>query len=328
VGIKDVAREAGVSTTTVSHALSGKGRLPDETRARVRRIAEEMGYRPSPVARSLAAGRTGVLGIAFSVHPEVEANFFALDWYTRIVNGATDRAMQAGYALVVVPPTAGPQIWGRLPLDGTIVVEPVPDDPNLVEIAAHGVCLVSIGSAPGLDAWTVDNDNASVVREALEHLRVAGARSVSLASFAWPTAWREDAKATYRAWCRERGVEPSVVELRETEDAPTAYGRLLDDAGRRDAVLCTYERLGYELLDAARDRGIRVPEDLLIVASGDEGRADSTDPPLTTIDFDPAALGAAAAETLVELVEGREPAARSRLVPARLVVRGSSSAPA
>ena len=151
---------------------------------------------------------------------------------------------------------------------------------------------------------------------------------MSLASFAWPTAWREDAKATYRAWCRERGVEPSVVELRETEDAPTAYGRLLDDAGRRDAVLCTYERLGYELLDAARDRGIRVPEDLLIVASGDEGRADSTDPPLTTIDFDPAALGAAAAETLVELVEGREPAARSRLVPARLVVRGSSSAPA
>ncbi len=131
VGIKDVAREAGVSTTTVSHALSGKGRLPDETRARVRRIAEEMGYRPSPVARSLAAGRTGVLGIAFSVHPEVEANFFALDWYTRIVNGATDRAMQAGYALVVVPPMAGPQIWGRLPLDGTIVVEPVPDDPNL-----------------------------------------------------------------------------------------------------------------------------------------------------------------------------------------------------
>ncbi len=324
MGIKDVAREAGVSTTTVSHALSGKGRLPDETRARVRRIAEEMGYRPSPVARGLAAGRTGVLGIAFSVHPEVEANFFALDWYTQIVNGATDCAMQAGYALVVIPPSAGPQIWGRLPLDGTIVVEPVPDDPNLVEIAAHGVRLVSIGSTPGLDAWTVDNDNASVVREALEHLRAAGARSVALASFAWPTAWREDAIATYRAWCQERGAQPSVVELHETEDAPAAYARLLDDADRRDAVLCTYERLGYELLDAAHDRGIRVPDDLLIVAAGDEGRAAMTDPPLTTIDFDPAALGAAAASTLVELVDGREPAARAMLVPARLMVRGSS----
>ena len=193
-----------------------------------------MGYRPSPVARSLAAG---VLGIAFSV-PEVEANFFALDWYTRIVNGAT------GYALVVVPPTAGPQIWGRLPLDGAIVVEPVPDDPNLSEIAAHGVRLVSIGRAPGLDAWTVDNDNASVVREALEHLRAAGARSVSLASFAWPTVWRDDAHrdlshVVRRAWCGtvRGGAAPDRY--------PMAYRRLLDDAGRRDAVLCTYERLGY-----------------------------------------------------------------------------------
>jgi DNA-binding LacI/PurR family transcriptional regulator len=327
VGIKDVAREAGVSTTTVSHALSGKGRLPEETRVRVRRIAEEMGYRPSAVARSLAAGRTGVLGIAFSVHPNVEANFFALDWYAQIVNGATDRAMQAGYALVVVPPTAGPQIWGRLPLDGTIVVEPVPDDPSLSEIAAYGVRLVSIGTSPGLDAWAVDNDNAAVVREALDHLRDAGARSVALASFAWPTAWREDAIATYRAWSAEIGADPLVVELREIDDAPAAYARLLDDAGRRDAVLCTYERLGYELLEAARDRGIRVPDDFLIVASGDEGRAATTDPPLTTIDFDAAALGAASAGMLVDLVEGREPAARTTLVPARLVVRGSSSPP-
>ena len=63
IGIKDVALQAGVSITTVSHALSGKGRLTDETRERVRRIASDLGYTPHPVARSLASGRTGIYDI-------------------------------------------------------------------------------------------------------------------------------------------------------------------------------------------------------------------------------------------------------------------------
>ena len=67
VGIKDVAREAGVSITTVSHALNGKGRIPEDTRRRVRGIAERLGYQPNAIARSLAGGRTGVIAIAFSL---------------------------------------------------------------------------------------------------------------------------------------------------------------------------------------------------------------------------------------------------------------------
>ena len=67
VGIKDVAREAGVSITTVSHALNGKGRIPENTRRRVRGIAERLGYEPNAIARSLAGGRTGVIAIAFSL---------------------------------------------------------------------------------------------------------------------------------------------------------------------------------------------------------------------------------------------------------------------
>ena len=67
VGIKDVAEAAGVSITTVSHALSGKGRLTDETRERVRRIATELGYTPHPVAQDLASGRTGMIATVVSL---------------------------------------------------------------------------------------------------------------------------------------------------------------------------------------------------------------------------------------------------------------------
>lgn len=327
MGIKDVARQAGVSTTTVSHALSGKGRLPDGTRERVRRIAEEMGYRPSAVARSLAAGRTGVLGIAFSVHPSYQSSFLTHEWFARIVNAATYRAMREGAALVVVPPTAGPEVWGRLPLDGAIMVEPVVGDPNLAEIAAHGVRMVSVGRPPDVDGWWVDNDNEEAVREALDHLDPTGAGSVTLLSFDWPTAWHDDAAETYRRWCAERGVEPIVVNVGSVEDAGPDVDRLLDDPERRDGVFCVYERLGFELIGGARERGIRVPDELRVVAASDEGVAETAQPPLSTVDFDPDALGAAAASMLIELVEGREPAMRSRLLAARLVVRGSSTGP-
>jgi DNA-binding LacI/PurR family transcriptional regulator len=325
VGIKDVARAAGVSTTTVSHALSGKGRLPEETRARVRGIAQDMGYRPSAVARGLAAGRTGVLGIAFSVPDALSTGFLDIPWYPAIVNAATQRAMRDGYALVVVPPAAGPEVWGRLPLDGTIVVEPIADDPNLLEIAAHRVRLVSIGRAPGVDGWWVDNDNGAAVIEALELLRERGARRVALASVAWLTTWHDEAIAAYRAWCERHEVEPVVVESADPEVARPGLAALLDGPDRPDAVFSLYERLGSGLIELARERGIRVPEDLLLAAASDDGSGMRCEPQLSTIDFDPEALGGAAAGMLIDLVEGREPVDRSLLLPARLVERGSTT---
>ena len=66
IGIKDVAEAAGVSVTTVSHALNGKGRLPVETRERVQRVARDLGYRPSSTARNLVGGRTGLIGLTVS----------------------------------------------------------------------------------------------------------------------------------------------------------------------------------------------------------------------------------------------------------------------
>ncbi len=325
VGIKDVARAAGVSTTTVSHALSGKGRLPEATRQRVRGIALEMGYRPSAVARGLAAGRTGVLGIAFSVPDAISTGFLDISWYMAIVNAATQRAMRDGYALVVVPPVAGPQVWARLPLDGTIVVEPIAEDPNLPEIAAHGVRLVSIGRAPGVAGSWVDNDNAAAVLEVLDHLRERGARRVALASASWPTTWHDAALAAYRDWCSAHGVAPVIVEVTDLATARSDLEDLLEGRDRPDAVFSLYESLGSALSELARERGLRVPEDLLLAAAGDDGSGLGCRPALSTIDFDPGALGEEAAGMLIDLVLGRGSPDRSRLIPATFVQRGSSA---
>ena len=270
-GSRTSARAAGVSTTTVSHALSGKGRLPEETRARVRRIAEEMGYRPSrggakPRGRTHRAcwASRSPCRIPLSARTSSTSR-----WYTRHRERAPpQRAMHAGYALVVVPPAAGPaRSGGGCRWTAAIVVEPIARRSEPRSRSPRTACGSSRSVRPPGRAMggTVDNDNGAVVSEALEHLRARGARRVALASFALAHAVARRSHRHLSRWCAERGAEPSVVaSCRARASSPWPDGRLLDGPGGRDAVFCTVSSASAsELLDAARDRGIRVPEDLL-----------------------------------------------------------------
>jgi DNA-binding LacI/PurR family transcriptional regulator len=104
VDIRDVARTAGVSITTVSNAISGKGRLSPETRERVRRIAEQMGYEPSVHARGLVTGETRLLAIQASGFDD-KSLIPQVAYIQELINSAAQTSLELGYSLVVVPPT-------------------------------------------------------------------------------------------------------------------------------------------------------------------------------------------------------------------------------
>jgi DNA-binding LacI/PurR family transcriptional regulator len=330
VGIKDVAREAGVSITTVSHALSGKGRLPEETRARVQRVASALGYTPNAAARSLAGGRTGLLATYVSLPGNAPLAFTEIDYYVDVVNAATAAAIERGYALVVAPSTAGAETWSRLPLDGVIVIDPAEGDPSLAALRERGLALVLIGrdlhGAPG--DVVVQNDRVAGTRAVLDHLAARGAGRVGLLTFATYESFSEDAADEYRAWCARRDQAPVVVAASADSTAGSAAFRegaraFLDLPGRPDAVFCLYEGLAAEVLRLAADRGVRVPHDLMVASIAELGGSESTVPPLTTLELNQAELGATAAELLVDLVEG-DPAGSILDMPTRLVVRGST----
>lgn len=331
VGIKDVAREAGVSITTVSHALSGKGRLPEETRARVQKVATALGYTPNAVARSLAGGRTGLLATYVSLPGNAPLAFTEIDYYVDVINAATSAAIERGYALVVAPSTAGDETWSRLPLDGVMVIDPAEGDSSLVALRDRGLSLVLIGrdlhGTP--DDIVVQNDRAAGTRMVLDHLAECGARRVGLLTFATYESFTEDAVSEYRDWCSRRGQEPVLVAASaDSTSGPAAFlagaEAFLDLPDRPDGVFCLYEGLGLEVVRLAAGRGIDVPGDLVVVAISEMGGAEAAEPPLTTLELNQAELGATAAELLMDLVEGA-PAASVEDLPTRLVARASTA---
>lgn len=337
VGIRDVARAAGVSITTVSHALNEKTGVSESTRQRVRDIAEELGYLPDPRGRHLASGRTGLVALTVSLPDGVHAPVEEFAHNASLIDAATGAAIARGLALVIVP-AGDATIWERLPLDGTIVVDPVPRDPAVRELANRPVPIVTVGRLiGGASTHVVDNDYAAGTGAILEHLADNGARRVGVLAPGSGESFEADCLDAHSRWCDARGV-PVWTHLADDVDwaSPRTWSQLeavgrasaaacLDRADVPDALFCLAESFALGVLAECAERAIRVPEDLMVASIPDVGATERSDPPLTTLDLHPRELGAAASELLADLVEGRVSDASPAIVPATLVPRASTA---
>jgi len=328
VNIRDVARLAHVSPTTVSHALGGGRPVSETTRRRVLDAAERLGYRPHPGARSLKAGTTGVLGLCTVSTTGVSAPYAEMEYYFRLVTAATAAALEERFAVVVVPETDSGEFWDRLLLDGAIIADPVAHDPNIRRLRARRLPFVTVGrdpDAPHQGYW-VDADPEEAARLCLDHLVVHGARDVAGLTWDSPDHWTQATVRAYRAWCTERGQEPRVVIVPEDSTAAlrdTAVA-LLTARPRPDAVYGFFEQPALHVLAVAAELGIAVPRDLMVVSPSDFGLAATASPPMTTLDYHPEEHGRQAAHMLIELVRGLEPSEPHKLISLSLVEREST----
>jgi DNA-binding LacI/PurR family transcriptional regulator len=307
VNIKDVARLAGVSPTTVSHALGGQRPVSSATRERVQQAVAQLGYRPHPGARSLKASGTGVIALC-AVNAISEAPYANLEYYFRLMHTVTEVAHEEGYALVVVPSENSDRYWDRLLVDGAVISDPAAGDPNIAFLRGQGLPFVTIGRDPDAPAegYWVDDDNDLETRAMLDHLLERGAGDIALVT--WPTTdyWTKTGIAAYRAWCDTHGMTPRVEEVREQDEDPLgeAARRLLDPPGRPDAVYGLYEVTAIAVLHRAAELGIKVPEELMVAGPGDYGIALRSSPPMTTLEYDVERQGREAACILIRLIRG------------------------
>lgn len=328
VRISDVAKAAGVSITTVSHALNDKGRLTDETRRRVRAVAEQLGYQPSALARGLAGGRTGMLAATVSFVEDMSLAVADFDYFMQVMNGATSAALECGFSLTLVPPDSREQIE-RLPLDGAIVIDPVPGDEIVDRLDRRGIPVVTTGRRPdGPDetCW-VDNDHLAGTRAMLEHLLDEGARRLALLTVPVRSSYTIDALAAFEAVCGERGIEPIVETITDSISEGGAYAaasRLLESDRPPDAIYATLDRLALGALLAAEARGVRVPEELRIAGCTDSDASRTARPALTALSLNPERIGREAVDLLVTLIKDQAPVDPHRIVPFQVVSRGST----
>jgi len=327
VGIKQVAEAAGVSVTTVSHALNEKGRLPPETRDHVRRIAEQLGYRPNATARSLAGGRTGLVGLA--VAQSVDGRFAVSDfaYYSQLMSAATSAAIDHGYALVLASGSeAG--AWTHIRLDGVIIVDPVRADPLSREFRAQGLPIVTTGRVPdgGPGHW-VDNDHRAGTDTILDHLAARGAQRIALLGSPLITSYAIDVRGAYQQWCARHGQEAVVVEARDdlTEGSGfEATRRLLSRRRPPDAIYATLDRLALGALLAAEARGLSVPRELLVAGCTDSEAGKWARPSLTALALNPEEIGRAALSMVTRMIEGTDLDPANVLIPTRVLPRGST----
>jgi DNA-binding LacI/PurR family transcriptional regulator len=327
IGIKEVAAAAGVSTTTVSHALNGKGRLPDATRRHVHDVAEQLGYRASATARHFAAGRSGLVALALS---EEIAQTFAVagfTFYAQLMVGAAERCLEHGFALVLAGGASAGE-WLTGPPDAVLGVDPVAGDPVWKELTDAGVPHVTVGRPVDGDGcpW-VDNDHRAAARQAFEHLRARGAERIAVIGTGLTTSVEADIRAEYEVWCAAEGHAPLHASAGRDLSASGGFDAmrgLLRGAAPPDAVYATVDRLALGAALAASAQGFAVPDGVMIVACGDCEAAEWTHPSLTAVDLAAEEIAEHGIDMLVGMINGSAPQPAPRLVPTRLVEREST----
>jgi LacI family transcriptional regulator, repressor for deo operon, udp, cdd, tsx, nupC, and nupG len=302
----DVAARAGVSQSTVSLVLSGKarGRVSEALRSRVEAAAADLGYRPNFAGQALRNGRLQVVGL---VVPDVTNPFFGA-----VLRGGQDAARAAGYTVALVEPggdalnalTAGA-------MDGLVVFEPSPG----IDADAP---LVIVESASAEHPHVLLDVRAGA-RDAMTHLTDLGHRRIAhlAAAVDAPTF-----RLRREAW---QAAAPGEAEARtpfELRAAHTAARELLRT--KPTAVFCDDDMLAPGVYRAAREAGLRIPDDLSVVGFTGTLAADLLDPPLTTVVAPAAELGAAAVATLLARLAGEHPPHTTTL-PVALRVAGSTA---
>lgn len=324
ITIRDVAREAGVSVTTVSDALSGGGRLTDATRAKVASVADQLGYIPNPSARHLRKGRTGTIGLYF---PD---RVIGLEYYMSVALGAAEGALRHDLALTLIPGWRDSRRVASFHVDGMIVADPVLGDPVLRELGRQRVPVVTCERDLSPDArhvGRVESDHPAALRELLDHLRAQGARRPALIASDATTSWGHDLRQEYSAWCARRRVSPRIRDVplvSYPDDVAGAAEALLTGPRPPDAIISAIDGAAIGVLQAADRLGLRVPQDLLVASCVDGAELRQASPSITAIDIQPRLMGQRAAELLAEILEGTRERDTVESLETRLVPRASS----
>lgn len=324
---QDVARVAGVSQATVSRVFAERGNVHSETAELVRRVAQELGYRPNIMARAMRTSRTGTVGVVVSrlTNP----------LYPMMLQTLGPQMVEAGLRMVVWSVDEADEKFAidavkERSVDGVLVMTATADSSALREVVNSGLPVVLINRVvDGLPLDQVESDNYAGGARVAEYFVRSGRKRIAMIGGPQAPSTIRNRDSGFRVQLQKQSVslETQLAVYVESFSYQTGYAaamRLLEMAIQPDAIFCANDVLALGACDAARRRGIRVPEELWIVGYDDIDMAawDAFD--LTTIRQPIADMCQVATQMLVDRIGGSKEAPVKVVVPNELIIRGST----
>ncbi len=330
--IKEVARAAGVSVATVSRVFNEKGPVREETRQRIREVAQRLGYAPHAMARSLITKKTGTLGVLL---PDLYGEFFS-----EVIRGVDLAARHDGYHILVSSSHSDRSeveavlraLRGRI--DGLIVMSPEADARALEANLPGALPIVLLNCrVEGTRFDSINIDNYGGARAVVRHLAGLGHRRIAHVKGAPGNHDALERLIGYRDAMQALDVPGQATDELEIEGSFNeesgyrAGEEILRMQPRPTAVFAANDAMAVGLLSALQEAGLGVPDDIAVTGFDDIPIARFLTPPLTTVRLAIAELGALAVQRLVlAMARGEDRERQHEILPTTLVVRGSCGA--
>lgn len=327
--LADVARSAGVSTMTVSRAMNNKPGLSDELRQKILQIAEEMGFRPSQIARGLATKQTSTVGL---VVPDITNPFFA-----HIARGVEDTAYEYGYNVFLINTAedlereraALDSLWQQ-DIDGAILCSMRLPMDQLSPIIQRFPAVILLNRElrdplPNVVTINVNDQRGAMV--AVQHLIEQGRTRIGYVGGPPNSVSSQRRLEGYRQALKnaELPLDPILIEHcnPNTECGRNAVLSLLMRSPDIDAILAFNDLVAVGAMQAVHESGKQVPEDVAIVGADDIPLATIIRPQLSTLRVSQSHIGRLAMRTLLEMIDGESAAASYQIEP-ELILRETS----
>lgn len=325
VSIVDVAKKSGLSVVTVSRVLNGAGTVRETNRQKVLDAIKELDYRPNAAARSLASGKTGIIGLIVTT---LQDSFF-----DAVVKELNEVLALHGYFLAIsVTPGIGSNENHYLiqedRVDGLILLSPVEEDNYIVELKRRGIPYVLIDNQQeGNDAYSVTIDNFKGGYTAASHLLELGHTSIAHLCGQQMFRSTRERRSGFLQALQEKGLEPfEIVDGNFEISMGYDTGRRWLQEGRLPtAVFAGDDNIALGLINALMEAGISVPEQVAIVGYDDHYIASQLRPHLTTLRQPADKIGLAAADMLLRRISGTMKRGASVRIDPELIVRESTA---
>jgi DNA-binding LacI/PurR family transcriptional regulator len=338
VTISQIAKEAGVSKTAVSFAFNDPSQLSSNTLRHIREIAEQLGYTPDPIARSMTTRRTNALGLLL---PQDIATALANPFYTQFIRGIGTVCGRVGLTLMLVPP-----LWGSMlkaipdaTVDGFVVVGLDVDRGEIQLMRRRDVPFVMVDSDAPADVSSVNVDDRSGARAAMNHVLAQGHRRIAIICIEAGVATKIEKYtgtlaarlAGYREALEAHGLalDAPNIQMIQTptswEGGQAAFEHLWNAERRPTAIVAMSDIMAIGVMDAAKAHKVHMPRDLSIVGFDDLPDARHMRPGLTTVRQPVEEKGRLAADVLVAAL-AKSGDVTHHLLPTELVIRQSVAA--